>query len=375
MNETNTCAIIRDLIPLCAESLCSEESRAAITDHIQTCSACRRLYGQLPDVPVPDVPAPEEGTALRKVNRKLRHGRIWILLLIVLVLGLAYLTFGQIAKCEEIQSFETLWRSVEVQPIAQMIATGDFEHYVDWITWGKNNNLHTYGYSEEIRAQDVERLNQTYQAAYGDTSVKHISVKSYYAQMYAVNSRVIASEVEVEFQDGRTLMFWMGKDIDGLYLCEVGGVSLGVYSDSETEFANALDFAHGHEHEPRGLIEKAVSTDEVPSEERREELSSFVAGHFAPDVRERVQAGMAAFYQQGYYTPECAFSALRYDEQRKAFYYVVTLTARDDAGEAILFTRLYSSHQGLLPPEDTQSTIGENDCTAELTEALGKFFG
>ena len=43
-----TCDMIRDLMPLCAEGLCSEESRNAVEAHIATCDACRRLYEQPP---------------------------------------------------------------------------------------------------------------------------------------------------------------------------------------------------------------------------------------------------------------------------------------------------------------------------------------
>ena len=44
-----TCAMIADLIPLCAESLCSPESRAAVEAHIESCEHCRKLYEALPE--------------------------------------------------------------------------------------------------------------------------------------------------------------------------------------------------------------------------------------------------------------------------------------------------------------------------------------
>ena len=39
-----TCDVIRDLMPLCADGVASEESRAAVEAHIRTCEACRALY-------------------------------------------------------------------------------------------------------------------------------------------------------------------------------------------------------------------------------------------------------------------------------------------------------------------------------------------
>ena len=43
------CEIIKDLIPLCSEGLCSEESRIAVEEHIKTCETCRLLYEKIPE--------------------------------------------------------------------------------------------------------------------------------------------------------------------------------------------------------------------------------------------------------------------------------------------------------------------------------------
>lgn len=75
MNEKIQCEIIRDLIPLYAEGLCSEASRELIEAHVAACGECRKLYEAFPTEPEPVITVPEEGTALRKVNRKLRQSR------------------------------------------------------------------------------------------------------------------------------------------------------------------------------------------------------------------------------------------------------------------------------------------------------------
>ena len=76
MNEKNyPCEIIRDLLPLCAEGLCSGESRAAVERHVQDCADCRRLYEGLPADSLPEAPVPDQTTALRRLNRKLRQSR------------------------------------------------------------------------------------------------------------------------------------------------------------------------------------------------------------------------------------------------------------------------------------------------------------
>ncbi|MBQ3391470.1 MAG: zf-HC2 domain-containing protein, partial [Clostridia bacterium] len=221
-NDRNTnCEIIRDLMPLCSEGLCSEDSKALIEEHIRTCEECRKLYEGLPADVVADAAVPEESKALRKVNKKLKFGKAWLILLIALVLGLGYLTVGQFAKVEFIQSFETLWRNVEVYPIARMIAKGDFESFNEWVTTSDLDNLYIYKDFDEIRAQDVENLKATYKEAYGDTTVKRIKVRSFYTENYAKRSKLIGSEIEIRYENGDMLGFWLGKGVDGLYYGEI----------------------------------------------------------------------------------------------------------------------------------------------------------
>ena len=38
------CEIVRDLLPLYADGLCSEESRRAVEEHLKSCEACRSFY-------------------------------------------------------------------------------------------------------------------------------------------------------------------------------------------------------------------------------------------------------------------------------------------------------------------------------------------
>ncbi|MCL1903167.1 MAG: zf-HC2 domain-containing protein [Oscillospiraceae bacterium] len=47
MNNNIDCAIIRDLLPLYADNVLSEESRAAVSEHIKTCEHCERELIQM----------------------------------------------------------------------------------------------------------------------------------------------------------------------------------------------------------------------------------------------------------------------------------------------------------------------------------------
>ena len=61
------CEIIRDLIPLYIDNCCSEESVAAVEEHLKICSECKKLFDDMntaPDV----VPLCEAPKKLGKIN-------------------------------------------------------------------------------------------------------------------------------------------------------------------------------------------------------------------------------------------------------------------------------------------------------------------
>ena len=62
------CEIIRDLIPLWSEGLCSEESSREVREHIETCESCRRLCGSA-EPPAEEIAVPDSGEAMQKVSR------------------------------------------------------------------------------------------------------------------------------------------------------------------------------------------------------------------------------------------------------------------------------------------------------------------
>ena len=94
------CDIVRDLLPLYEDGLCSEESRKAVEEHLKSCEACRKL---LPEGPAEagQEPAAAEGSAaesgvLQGISRewkrqKRRSWRRGILLGMALLLGFALL--------------------------------------------------------------------------------------------------------------------------------------------------------------------------------------------------------------------------------------------------------------------------------------------
>ena len=91
------CEIIEDLLPLYADSICSETSRQAVEAHLQECNACRAMAEGTRSIPVPHIEPtwPAEEKALKRSFRKIRL-RWWATILaIVAVVPVFFLGWNE----------------------------------------------------------------------------------------------------------------------------------------------------------------------------------------------------------------------------------------------------------------------------------------
>lgn len=93
------CEIIRDLIPLMEDDVCSPQSRDAVLGHIKTCADCRQLYENAKIQPVFELRT-EEAIAQKSIKRGFRKvKRRWAasILLVVFLIPIVFLTWGQVS--------------------------------------------------------------------------------------------------------------------------------------------------------------------------------------------------------------------------------------------------------------------------------------
>ena len=48
----NECSIIRDLLPLYAENMVSDDTAAFVAEHLKSCEACRKEYEQIKNLAI-----------------------------------------------------------------------------------------------------------------------------------------------------------------------------------------------------------------------------------------------------------------------------------------------------------------------------------
>ncbi|MBR6579685.1 MAG: zf-HC2 domain-containing protein [Ruminococcus sp.] len=346
------CKIIKDLIPLSEEGLCSEESKAMIEEHIKDCESCRMLCEKMP-VDSKSAPVPDEKETFKKVNRKMKKltWKFWIcgVILLAILGGLGYLTFGQITKMNGLHSFETIIQSFEVRKLAKYIADKDFDSFVEAQGHGVEEYIFDY-YSllDSMLEIDKQNLKEAYEKDYGNTKVKKIHVKSQYMQIYSAESYTVANLATIEFEDNRKLEFWFLKETDGLYKLVSASDEM---EESDSTFIPALYYLSYHD-------AKILGTN------------NFKAEYYDSYIENQEKFLNAGFAEDNLY-----YSDKFFDEEKNMLYYEVAVEASDDKGSAILTTRLYYDYLGFIPPEKDTINVYTDNCTPELEEALYNFFG
>ena len=90
MTEHN-CNIIKDLLPLYIEDICSEDSKKLVEEHLKECSSCKETYELLHHTAlVIDVAEKKEINAIKKIkshtSNRLRANYFWLLATIAIVI-------------------------------------------------------------------------------------------------------------------------------------------------------------------------------------------------------------------------------------------------------------------------------------------------
>lgn len=375
-----TCEMIRDLIPLCAESLCSEDSRAAVGEHIQSCAECRKLYEALPGAPQPEnAPIPDESKTFFKVARRIaksrRLNRILGIVLGVLLIPIIILSIGSILRVDEFPSFETVMQSMAVRKIAKSIAEGDFQPYLDslyesgitrgWKSYNQEDN-------EALKEKDLAMLNETYERELGGRRLKTLWVHTTYLghSFSGLNPAITYSEATAKYDNGTLIKLGFYRDEYGNYFCGgYGGGAVAVNSKAEEALGIALFWAGSHKSEYMPFVE-ALFENPIVSDSRLDMMEN----RFAPQYKERLHESFTAFLAD-YVITEAVISEAHYDKEQNEICYEVMLTAEDDEGSAVLQTRFFESIDGLIPPEPDACTVYADGCTPELEEALIQLFG
>lgn len=369
-----SCEIIKDLIPLCSEGICSDESKHDVEEHIKECEKCRILYEHAPESQnCAPIETPDKYTTLKKTNilfRKLTiRSAVLVILILVFAVIVGRLMFAQIVKGEEMRSFETIAQSYEVKKVTKLILDGNFEEAIDYIAADQDEiSLTDPQNADNIRNIYVRTLSEAYENAFADKKVSDISVSTKYQTSISMKPRPVSTAV-VKLNDGNKLELSFFKYSNGRYLVTVS--SFSECSDSLNDFINALDFANiSNTTYKRYWTESALSKTGSTSH-----ASSLYLHCFSDECKEAASEGVNAFIDAGFRVTEATLSDIRYDSKNDSLYHVLSMSAADDIGTAAMSCRLYIVSDGIVSPDRDNIQIFTNGCSDDLTIALKGFFG
>ncbi|MCR5168566.1 MAG: zf-HC2 domain-containing protein [Oscillospiraceae bacterium] len=84
MSKQN-CSMMRDLLPLYADGVCSEETRKAVSEHLAVCSSCRAMLEKMNRKVA--LSAETDISAIKKIRKKLLAVRIAVIAAAVIILA------------------------------------------------------------------------------------------------------------------------------------------------------------------------------------------------------------------------------------------------------------------------------------------------
>ena len=118
------CDIVKDLLPLVAEDMASEESIAFVKAHLETCETCRKSYEEM-KTPVEAEPAAPLNAVRKSVKKR---GRRIAGLIAFLVAALLLGTLARLTKPIPIHSAEEAFVSVKTMPEIRSERNGSDVH-------------------------------------------------------------------------------------------------------------------------------------------------------------------------------------------------------------------------------------------------------
>lgn len=167
-----SCDVCRDLLLLYEDELCSAESRELVEEHLADCEACRKFLEKmrLPQEMAVSQPLPEalqEKKTLKKAFRRIRlrwQISLAVLLLLIPVVGLGKLCFGQITGSGVcFTNLDEIWK---IRSFFRLLEQGEYAEAADMLTYEEQyRDIVAY-----LATEEGKRYEPCYRKVYGDVS-------------------------------------------------------------------------------------------------------------------------------------------------------------------------------------------------------------
>ena len=187
------CDIIQDLLPLYIDSCCHPGSRELVEEHLKTCLACQKVYGEMTGtIPAPEQPQPEpeesstpevteekKEKSFRKGMKKIR--RRWITSLIVVVILVPFVLMGVAQVTGDGLCYTNLHEFYLANVFLGKMKAGDYEGAAEYIDREfRRWEFQARFTEEELANYDQDALDTFVAAAQGYTEMGGLSDYRFY---------------------------------------------------------------------------------------------------------------------------------------------------------------------------------------------------
>lgn len=363
MKEDLKCNIVRDLLPLYFDGLCSGETKSQLEEHMKHCGECSRLKQSLEaDQPLPegDGEWAESVTPLKKIRRKIRRKNVSIAVcvffLLVLAAGAAVLTYGQITRRGI--SFEWLCEAVRFRYIGRQFADGDIEPLYEALSDGYQFRDAESG-AVRLEYEDGESydrdmkavISEHYHCYFDGKELTYKGVEDIgYREVPGVGwNRILCISLKFEGRDNLVYYMVFYRTLDGQYLVDdYFGNPYMTYTDGG-KAPDALGEEPYHTEDslfsclPNGLKDfdlymarylvmvsgqRALQGDTVMIENGQLRLGILSQQDLAENtdsLSRRINDGLASLTEHGYYLTDITWVPLEYDRAEHLYRYRLSL--------------------------------------------------
>ncbi len=340
------CEMVKDLLALYAEDLCSPVTADALKEHLAGCPDCAAAlerYRAGLAAPADTLAEPQvskELKPLKKVKRKLRRKKITTIVLVVLlgcilwVIGV--LSYGQMTN--KAISFSTIADCIQLQNTTKALVNGDTQALIDVIAFNVDNVYSVKGTTELENFEAYKAfLKEDMDAVYAqlfegrDITVKLVDLELIpFEDGVEIHGSIVADPVTTsyyfEFYEGETLVHSMvfSKIRDNLFYVydeatDESGISFTASVLPSDELIEKIVLRYSVRDRYQDYLNGGELRDSTPLRVIIRNPAADEDGEFSERLTERL-CGLEA---DGWYLKDTMFALDTYDAQERRWIYKI----------------------------------------------------
>lgn len=375
------CNIVRDLLPLYFDGLCSAETKEEMEKHFANCEVCSSLRQNLEaeqqntEWKDADMILDKTIMPLKKVNKKMRRKNtiiaLYAALLLILTVMTAVLSYGQISKTGI--SFELIYDAVRMRHIGEEFASGNIDPLYEIIADGytlldEESAIIRSAYTDrEVYNKDMkETVLSKYNQYFEGKTLKYKGIEQIgYMQMPRIGTEQNKMlYICMKFEGDNQLRYYIGlyKTLSGQYLADdyFGNPYINYEKSNkgeETQLQNNNTNGEAYHTEDtlfsclhdrlsdadlsfmRQMVrvagKRALNGDDAFVKEGQMRFSIISEQDFKDGtqlLRDKADEGIFKLAKEGYYLTDTIWNVKEYDKTRHLYIYNVNLELTNQNG-------------------------------------------